>query len=74
MTIKTFGELALILEDLMRTHDWYYEHSDDHRVWLKGKAEENKISLLLHRMRRTNPQETNKLYSKLRDKYSPFKG
>ena len=21
----------------LRLHDWYYNYSDDHRVWVKGK-------------------------------------
>lgn len=23
--------------DMLRFHDWYYEFSDDHQVWKKGK-------------------------------------
>lgn len=25
-------------EVLLKNHDWYYDFSDDHRVWQRGKA------------------------------------
>jgi len=27
------------LDELMRQHDWYYNMSDDHRVWVAGRAQ-----------------------------------
>lgn len=29
--------------DTLRYHDWYYEYSDDHRVWSKGRDDYAKI-------------------------------
>ena len=31
------------LEKLLKTHDWYYEYSDDHRVWQRGRDERDEI-------------------------------
>ncbi len=30
------------LIELLRTHDWYFDYSDDHRVWKRG-VEERKV-------------------------------
>lgn len=27
----------------LRAHDWYYDYSDDHQVWLAGKAAEKSL-------------------------------
>ena len=31
------------LESLLKTHDWYYRYSDDHRVWSKGREQADEI-------------------------------
>jgi len=31
------------LESLLKTHDWFYQYSDDHRVWKKGRDQEDEI-------------------------------
>lgn len=31
------------LDKLMRQHDWYYNMSDDHRVWVAGRAQWERI-------------------------------
>ena len=31
------------LETLLKQHDWYYQYSDDHRMWKRGKAEAEEI-------------------------------
>ena len=31
------------LESLLKTHDWFYQYSDDHRVWKKGSDQEDEI-------------------------------
>lgn len=28
---------------MLRTHDWYYDYSDDHRAWCKGRDNWNRI-------------------------------
>ena len=31
------------LENLLSKHDWYYEYSDDHRAWSKGRDQAEEI-------------------------------
>ena len=31
------------LEKLLKTHDWTYQYSDDHRVWSKGNEQSKEI-------------------------------
>ena len=33
--------------DMLRRHDYYYEMSDDHRVWKKGMAQRAEIMSML---------------------------
>ena len=35
------------LENLLRTHDWSYDYSDDHSVWTRGKNERAAINQLM---------------------------
>lgn len=30
-------------KEMLRCHDYYYEMSDDHRVWQKGRSERARI-------------------------------
>lgn len=32
--------------DMLEKHDWYYEFSDDHRAWKKGRLEYQKIKAI----------------------------
>ena len=38
------NETLVILEKLLKEHDWSYEFSDDHRVWKRGTAERDAIN------------------------------
>ncbi len=31
------------LERLLKSHDWYYEYSDDHKVWQRGRDQRDEI-------------------------------
>ena len=35
-------------EELCARHDWYYNRSDDHRKWLKGFEDKQKIYAVLN--------------------------
>ena len=37
-------ELALKLEEQLKSHDWFYEYSDDHRYWSAGLKEKLEIA------------------------------
>jgi hypothetical protein len=31
------------LEELMKSHDWFYDYSDDHRIWERGRTQRAEI-------------------------------
>lgn len=35
------------LEELLQTHDWYYNMSDDHKYYLQGRKQYNEIWRLM---------------------------
>ena len=52
-------ELQTLKEQLqlaMAGHDWYYDRSDDHRVWSAGNAHYRKISNLFADLDKLDPQ------------------
>lgn len=42
--------LLEVLEQKCKAHDWFYEYSDDHRVWQRGKDERHIIDELLRKL------------------------
>jgi tRNA G26 N,N-dimethylase Trm1 len=36
-----------ILEEKLQQHDWYYQYSDDHRVWKRGSEQSKVIQNLI---------------------------
>lgn len=48
-------------ESLMRSHDWYYQMSDDHRVWKRGREAESKMRAVLERLPK---EEKDRLWQK----------
>lgn len=32
--------------ELLQTHDWYFEYSDDHKVWARGQKQQQRLSFL----------------------------
>ena len=48
---------------LLKGHDWYYDYSDDHRVWTKGADAHKKLRDMADKL---DPEH------KVWDKYSPF--
>ena len=38
------------LEALLRSHDWFYDYSDDHSVWSRGQRENDAINAEQHRL------------------------
>ena len=53
-------ERLLQLDQLMKNHDWYYEMSDEHRVWESGRVERNEIENLMEKL----GSEAKKLWKK----------
>lgn len=44
-------ELALKLEEQLKSHDWFFEYSDDHRYWGAGLKEKLEIADTMKLMR-----------------------
>ena len=57
-------------ESKLRSHDWTYQYSDDHRVWRQGQAEREAIAAQLTQLKSQGlAAEAEALYRQ----YSPFK-
>lgn len=52
------------LIDKMIHHDWYYEYSDDHRVWKQGRDETEEIAKIMQRANLSD-EEMEELRSKI---------
>lgn len=51
------------LRQLMQRHDWYYQYSDDHRIWQAGNKQDGMIRSLANQLRkRGHTAEVEELY------------
>lgn len=54
------------LERALRTHDWWYEYSDDHSLYSRGRAERDKINWMIRALESAGQQaEAKDLYKKI---------
>ena len=44
---RTPEQLRNDLIDLLKKHDWYFDHSDDFSVWSRGNSERKHINELV---------------------------
>jgi hypothetical protein len=44
--MSDFMELLKQFSKACQTHDWFYQYSDDHRVWKKGHSQRASINSL----------------------------
>lgn len=65
-SIETFA--LEMFDKLCKEHDWYYEYSDDHRVWQKGKAAYTALSNRYVAMKKQYPGATQAIW----ETYNPF--
>lgn len=56
-------------EKLLKNHDWYYEYSDDHRVWRNGC---NEFDALVKMRNELKKEFDVKVLDQIWNKYSPF--
>ena len=49
--MNDFTEQLLELETMLKKHDKYYDYSDDHSVYTKGRNEWNNISKLSQQLK-----------------------
>lgn len=52
-----------MFDQLCKSHDWYYEYSDDHTVWKKGRAAESKLVNRWHWMKQRYPAATEAIWN-----------
>lgn len=55
-TIDTFA--LEMFNDMCKNHDWYYNYSDDHRVWKAGVAAESKLKARFRTLLNGNLKES----------------
>lgn len=57
-----------LLEHMLQSHDWTYNFSDDHRAYVKGRDQAQKIRVMMGRLEKMGfENESKELYNK----YSP---
>ena len=61
-------ELAVKLEEQLKSHDWFFEYSDDHRYWGAGLKEKLAIADTMENMKKAGHEE---LALTLYNKYKP---
>ena len=64
-------ELMSQLREKMEGWDWFYEMSDDHRVWVRGEAYKNEVRDLVNQI----GKDGERMYKSYMDiHYSPASG
>jgi len=59
-----------LLESMLQNHDWTYHFSDDHRAYIKGRDESQKIRVMMGRLKKMGLEdESVKLYHTYRPDY-----
>lgn len=62
-----FIQLLHDLKEACRTHDWYYNYSDDHRAWKKGSEQSANINSMLKQLKEHGLEaEADKIYNEYR--------
>jgi hypothetical protein len=64
--IETFA--LEMFDQMCKEHDWYYEYSDDHRVWQKGKDAYSTLWTRYGIMKQKYPAATQAIW----ETYNPF--
>lgn len=57
-----------MFEQLCKDHDWYYQYSDDHRVWTKGRDEYSRLQSKYQWMLTKCPESAKAIW----EQYNPF--
>ncbi len=56
-----------LLEQMLKTHDWFYHFSDDHRYYIKGRDSAQRIRVMMERLEELGLKtEANELYTNYR--------
>ena len=57
-----------MFEKMCKEHDWYYEYSDDHNVWTRGRAASDRINRKFSWMKTKYPEAAKAIW----ESYCPF--
>lgn len=56
-----------LFEQMLKTHDWFYHFSDDHRYYIKGRDSAQRIRVMMERLEELGLKtEANELYENYR--------
>ena len=64
------NEPLVVLEKLLKSHDWYYEFSDDYTAYTRGRGERSAINQEQQRLI-NNGLATEEEVQELTKKYAP---
>ena len=53
------------LDQMLKSHDWYYSYSDDYRAWKRGSDEQEKILKLVKKLGKSGKDLYQKYIKKL---------
>ena len=57
-----------LLESMLQNHDWTYHFSDDHRAYVRGRDEAQKIRVMMGRLKKMGLESES---LELQNKYRP---
>lgn len=57
-----------LLEHMLQSHDWTYHFSDDHRAYVRGRDEAQKIRVMMGRLKKMGLESES---VELQNKYRP---
>ena len=64
------NENLVNLDQLLKSHDWYYDYSDDYSAWTRGRDDRNAINQEQKRLISTGLATVEEV-QKLTQKYAP---
>jgi 6-phosphogluconate dehydrogenase (decarboxylating) len=58
------GEIWTDLEHRLKSHDWFYAFSDDHRVWQSGELSRSILIKLMQQAVQIDPHKARKMFKR----------
>jgi hypothetical protein len=52
-----------MFDQMCKEHDWYYEYSDDHTVWKRGRAAESNLILKYNWLKKRYPASAEAIWN-----------
>lgn len=51
------------LEEMLKSHDWHYQRSDDHNKWKRGSDSHDRIMAFMHKMPNNLKDKAKEVYN-----------